>query len=181
MSIPLLMPSTITRAPLVDQHGVLTGEAKRWLTESPKNHALKVQNRFSDTRAARLKQKASNFAEGVLWKETDTGVTYISDGVNWEPHAGTITVTQDSLPTNLTAADAGVLVNVSDYAHVLRWNGTGFEFADAGSGYTQAFLINPGTGWLLCDGTANVLTLLGDGTLDNSVTLPNTPGTYYRQ
>lgn len=83
-------------------------------------------------------------------------------------------VTQATLPTNLTPNQKGFLVEVSDYGHTLRWNGTGWEWGpgDSGSGYVSGFLEAPtAPGWKLCDGST-VPRLNSDGTTTN-VTLPN--------
>ena len=81
--------------------------------------------------------------------------------------------TQATLP-NLTTADAGALIHVTDYNHVLQWTGSGWEWGpgDAGGGFIQGFLTAPvSTGWKICDGsTANMLN--GDGTV-TAVKLPD--------
>lgn len=182
-SLPLPIPVFISKQAFVDPDtGLLSENAKRFFTELPKAHDLKVVTRITTTKAVRLKQRASEVAEGTRLKESDTGITYVSDGLNWLPDSGRMSVTQDSLPTGLSTSDAGLEVNVTDYGHVLRWNGTGWEFLPGdSSGYTQSFLLDPGTGWIQCDGSTGVATLLGDGTLDFSVTLPNTAALWYRQ
>jgi hypothetical protein len=82
--------------------------------------------------------------------------------------------TQSALPTNLTANEKGFLVEVSDFGHTLRWNGSGWGWGpgDSGSGYISGFLETPtASGWALCDGST-VKRLNSDGTL-TSVTLPD--------
>ena len=178
---PLLMPSTVTRSPLVDRNGTLTPDSKRWLNDLPRNLQGNVQVRFSGTHLERTDKLASDFAEGTQWTETDRKVTYVSDGMEWVYQSGMMTTTQDSLPTDLGANDHGFLALVSDYAHTLRWDGAGWAFANGEhSGYTQTFLIAPGAGWHACDGT-NVVALLSDGTLSGPVTLPNTANLWFRQ
>jgi hypothetical protein len=85
----------------------------------------------------------------------------------------------------ICASDAGLLLFVTDYNHLLQWNGTGWQWGpgENGSGYIVAFVNPPNqaVGWVLCDGSTGVASLLGDGTLDFSTTLPNTPGSYFRQ
>jgi hypothetical protein len=83
-------------------------------------------------------------------------------------------VTQANLPT-LTSSDSGVLIYVTDYAHLLIWTGTGWTWGpgEPGSDFIQPFLNgpNPAIGWHLCDGsTINRLNF--DGSL-TKVTLPN--------
>jgi hypothetical protein len=81
---------------------------------------------------------------------------------------------QNNLPSNLTINQKGFLINVSDYAHILKWTGTGWTWGpgDPGSGYIAPFLSAPTqAGWHLCDGST-VQRLNADGTL-TSVVLPN--------
>lgn len=88
-----------------------------------------------------------------------------------------------SVQANLTLLSAslaaGTLVEVTDYAHVLRWTGSAYEWGpgESGSGYFAPFAVSPtGSGWHLCDGTAGVTYLKSDGTT-GTVTLPNTAAT----
>lgn len=79
-----------------------------------------------------------------------------------------------TLPTNLTANQKGFIIEVSDYAHTLRWSGTGWEWGpgDSGSGYVAPFLAAPTqAGWALCDGST-VKRLNSDGTTTD-VVLPD--------
>lgn len=81
---------------------------------------------------------------------------------------------QNDLPTNLGPNDKGFLINVSDYAHILQWTGTGWAWGpgDPGSGYVAPFLSVPTqVGWHLCDGST-VQRLNSDGSLTN-VVLPD--------
>jgi len=75
----------------------------------------------------------------------------------------------------LTLDDAGQLVYVTDYNHLLRWTGTGFALGpgENGSGYISAFHDDPSptTGWKLCDGTATSK-LNSDGTT-SAITVPD--------
>lgn len=89
--------------------------------------------------------------------------------------------TQAALATlagTLTAANAGLLVCVTDYAHILEWTGTAWEWGpgESGSGYFADFAVAPtAAGWHACDGST-VAYLKSDGTTANA-TLPNTVGT----
>lgn len=182
--IPLPLPPNVVRGSWVDEKGVLSDTAQKTMNSLPQLLGGKVAIHFGDTKKKRLTIKASLFADGTQWKETDTGVTYASVGKNWSYSHGIFVTTSDLLPADLGLNDVGFLVSVTDFNHSLRWNGTNWEFApgDHGSGYIVAF-VNPPVqaGWLLCDGSTGVATLQGDGTIDFSVTLPNTPGSYYRQ
>lgn len=75
----------------------------------------------------------------------------------------------------LTLQDSGQLVYVTDYNHMLRWDGTGFQWGpgENGSGYISAFLNDPSptTGWQVCDGSGTTK-LNSDGTI-TAVTVPN--------
>jgi len=89
-----------------------------------------------------------------------------------------ITSTQGNLSTlagTLGPGNTGQLVYVSDYNHMLRWNGTGFEWGpgENGSGYITPFLVDPSptTGWQVCDGSATTQ-LNSDGTI-SPVVVPN--------
>lgn len=78
-----------------------------------------------------------------------------------------------ALGGRLTRADAGRLVWVTDFRHLLRWTGSAFEFADGDGpgGYIQGFAVDPDptTGWVLCDGAATTY-LKKDGTTGNYTT-----------
>lgn len=86
--------------------------------------------------------------------------------------------TQANLSTlagTLGPANAGQLVYVTDYNHLLRWDGAGFQWGpgENGSGYISAFLNDPSptTGWQLCNGS-NTTKLNFDGTV-TAVTVPD--------
>jgi hypothetical protein len=90
-----------------------------------------------------------------------------------------------NLPSGLGAADSGLLYYASDYGHTLEWMGSGWTWApgELGSGFIVAFASGitpvPPTGWHVCDGST-VTMLNSDGTTVN-VTLPSTPGSWFRQ
>ena len=69
----------------------------------------------------------------------------------------------------------GQLVSVTDFGHVLQWDGSSYQWGpgELGSAYMQFFEVDPtSTGWHLYDGTANVPYLKGDGTTGTK-TLPD--------
>src|SRR5512146_1629890 len=96
-------------------------------------------------------------------------VGWVSDGVNWVYAYGIQSRTQAQLAAvaaTLTTSDAGYLVWVTDFEHVLRWSGSAWTFGpgDAGGGYVAFFTAAPpGNGWVLVDGTATSY-LKADGT-----------------
>lgn len=84
--------------------------------------------------------------------------------------------TQTTFPT-LSADNAGMFVYVADYEHLIYWDGTAPAFAGDPSGRVAMFLVDPGAGWHLCDGSF-VGYLNADGTT-GTITLPDlTTGTY---
>ena len=112
---------------------------------------------------------------------SDTGVVYqysAASGV-WAYFSGMIARTQSGLSGlagQLGSSDAGLLVDVTDFAHILKWSGSAWEYADPSdpAGRVEAFLVDPSptTGWHLCDGTAGVSYLKSDGTTGTQ-TLPD--------
>ena len=80
-----------------------------------------------------------------------------------------------ALAATLGASNAGLLVWVTDYNHVLTWTGTGYAWGpgDNGSNYFVGMATAPtANGWHVCDGSF-VNYLKSDGTLGGA-TLPNT-------
>lgn len=127
---------------------------------------------------------AANYADGTLFFETDRQIVYIAVSGAWFYFTGTIQTVQASLPTDLGANDLNLLVEVTDYAHLLQWTGTGWVWgpAELGSDFILLFLTGPtpATGWQVCDGSTNVPRLNSDGSL-SFVTVPTTASTFYRQ
>ena len=91
-----------------------------------------------------------------------------------------------SLPTDLTVNDAGFLLQVVDYGHLMRWNGTIWEFApgDSGNGYIRDCVVPPqDEGWVICDGRVTSYLKSGSATLfATPFTTPNElgSGVYHR-
>lgn len=146
--------------------------------------AANVPTFVSDTHANRSQIPAANYANGTFYFETDRDVVYIAVNGFWFYFAGIYQDTQAKLPTDLGTNDANFLYEVTDYAHLLAWNGTGWSWApgENGSDYIVTFLNGPQptTGWQACDGSANVGVLQFDGTL-NFVTVPTSASAWYRQ
>lgn len=113
-------------------------------------------------------------------------VVRVVTGANkWVYQAGTYSVTQSAISGlkgfnggALGANDSGLLIEVTDYAHILKWGGAawGWGPGESGSGYFQDFAVAPtGSGWHLCDGSPGIAYLKSDGTT-GTVTLPNPNG-----
>lgn len=129
---------------------------------------------FENTRANRVANfPATNYPSGSVFFETDTGLLYVDTGSNWVYASGIQAVLQKSIPTGLGANDAGLLVDVTDFGHILRWTGSAFNWGpgDPGSGMVLGFLSNPGLGWHLCDGST--VSVLNSGGTTSKVALPN--------
>lgn len=87
--------------------------------------------------------------------------------------------------TNLSVQDEGFLWYVSDYAHLLRWTGKGWEFVDGEGGKIEGRTDVPtGTGWQLCNGTATHRLKVTAGVVSEfAFTTPNitgSPGAYLK-
>lgn len=118
----------------------------------------------------------------VIWNPggSDTILyQYSAANTAWAYIAGTVQRTQANLATLaglLGAADTGLLVDVTDFAHILVWTGTAWTYADPTdpAGRVEMFLVdpNPTIGWQLMDGTANVKYLKADGTT-GTITVPD--------
>ena len=113
---------------------------------------------------------AANSWPDTLFEASDRNyVAWASDGVSWLYAYGIHSRTQAQLTTlagTLGTADAGYLVWVTDFEHVLRWSGSAWTFGlgDFRGGYMQFFAVAPtGNGWVLVDGTATSY-LNADGT-----------------
>lgn len=111
----------------------------------------------------------------VVWNigGSDAGVLYqySTSATVWTYIGGMVARTQSQLATLaglLGVADTGLLVDVTDYAHILKWTGSAWTYADPTdpAGRVEMFLVDPSpvTGWQLCDGTASVKYLKADGT-----------------
>lgn len=123
-------------------------------------------------------QRVSNFPPGAyandLFFETDRLALYLSNGAAWGLVRGRFNQNQNQIAAlGLGSGDNGMLVYVADFAHLLSWNGTAFNYADADvPGRIEGFLVDPaGNGWALCNG-ANTTYLQANGTTAN-ITLPD--------
>jgi len=90
-----------------------------------------------------------------------------------------VSCTQATFP-DLSQVHNQTFIYVSDYGHMLYWDGTKSVFAGDPPGQLILFQFPPtGPGWHLCDGST-VLYLNADGST-SSVILPVTANTYFRQ
>lgn len=173
------------RVKWTDEDGFLTPEALKTQAAEQQAQTTRTPTLISSSHATRSSIQANQYADGSDFYETDRTVFYKAIGGSWIWQSGIYQVTQANIPTDLGANDNGFLLYVTDYAHLLQWNGNSWRWApgDNGSGYIVAFVSapSPADGWALCDGS-NVIQMLSDGTLNPAfVTLPNTPGSYFRQ
>ena len=86
-------------------------------------------------------------------------MTWFSTGAAWIYAFGIKSVVQADIAAFVAVLgtnDAGALINVTDFTHMLRWTGTATEFApgDPGSGQIAFYQITPPGGtWGICDGS----------------------------
>lgn len=172
----------LTRTPFIGKDGLVSWQ---WLQFFNKLALLSgVPTFITNTHANRANISAVNYASGSLYYESDRAVAYIAVSGTWFYFAGVLPTLQASLPTDLGTSDINFLAFVTDYAHQLIWTGTGWTWApgEQGSDFVLPFVSgpNPATGWQACNGSLNISRLNFDGSLA-FVTVPNTPGSFYRQ
>lgn len=136
---------------------------------------------IQDTRANRATYAASDYTNR-FYRETDTKLTYLSDGTKWIYYSGSYDRTQAQIAAfiaTLGTDDTGLLIVVTNFTHTLKWDGAALGFApgDDGSNY---FIDAPsaplGKTVQLCDGTATTY-LKADGST-GSYTTKNLSGHY---
>ena len=139
---------------------------------------------LQNTHAKRLATSAANYPDGTLFYETDRTIYYIARGKNWVYDHGNYPINQQALPTDLGISDTGFLAYVTDFAHLLQWTGTGWNWAPGEQGAGMQILfpdVVPSLGWHVCDGAAGIQVLQSDGSYI-LVTMPNIGATtFYRQ
>lgn len=121
---------------------------------------------------------AGNFPVGTLFEVTDTvreglwyAVKLVSGVKTWQYAFGTNTATRSTVVAyGLNVNDAGALFNVSDYAHIVQWDGSHYHILDGQGGWIASSIVSlTGVpGWHLCDGSAT--DYLVDNTTDLHVT-----------
>ena len=167
---------------MVNEGGLCTYLWTKFFQSLPFN--LKTQQLIRGTHATRLQIFPTQYADGSEFYETDRGVWYSAVGNAWIYKTGIMRQSILAIPLDLGPNDAGFLFYVNEYAHTLMWMGTGWIWGagDPGSDYIVPFVSAPVpvTGWHVCDGSSGVLRLEGNG-LQVTVTVPNIPGSWYRQ
>lgn len=157
-----------TDSELVKENRFITTRWLDWFNRLP------VAEVIQDTRAHRS-QYPPSANKNRTYRETDTGLTYVSTGTAWIYFFGEYPRTQSQIATlvaTLAVNDAGLLINVTDFKHKLKWDGAALDFAsgDDGSNY---FIDAPsaplGKIVQLCDGTATTY-LKADGTTGSYTT-----------
>jgi hypothetical protein len=121
---------------------------------------------------------ATKYPAGQLYYEIDRSVFYIvrnfgGGALTWTYASGMLSGPRASHPADLGSADVGFLFNVSDYVHLVRWDGVAWELVDAIGGYFLDSAITRGAGYQLCDGT--VTDYLLDATTNLAVQPFTTP------
>lgn len=161
----------------LSETGVITSPA--WLAYfirglTPAVNTTTSGQNIADTASNIGHYNPTSYPVGTLYVETDRRILYWNTGAAWRYLDGTFAGALSDIPA-LGGNDSGFLFFVTDYGHLLRWDGSawGWGPGDPGSGYFQDFAIPPGTpGWHACDGS-NAPYLKSDGTL-GTATLPNT-------
>ena len=139
--------------------------------------AMTAAAAIRDTHANRSTYTAASYPR-IFYFETDRNVFYLSDGTNWIYATGIIRDTQANIAGIQAAApalgvnDANLLLEVTDYDHVIQWTGAAWTWGpgEIGSGYYQLYEDAPNSiganAWALCNG-AVVARLNADGTTTN--------------
>ncbi len=123
---------------------------------------------FTGTHSQRLTAYASPTVLGpALFYETDRTVYYQVINSTWVYTTGIMRAALASLPTGLTASDAGFLFFATDYLHTYIWSGSVWSYApgDEGSGRIVYFSVAPRGGlWQKLDGSTGVTESLANAT-----------------
>jgi hypothetical protein len=152
-----------------DENAVLLGLTSQVFRRRPPRV---IQTAWAD----RAKYAAGTYREGSLLAITDHPLLFVSKAQAWAYKAGHFRDTLANIPTAaLGTADAGLLYDVTDYDHILRWSGSAWGWGTGNpspSGIYGLFESAPTTnGWQLCNGST-VARLNADGTTTN-VSVPD--------
>lgn len=161
-------PYIPAQVPVLSQRGGHLASASWLLYQQQQDQRLsrleaKGSEHIFGTNLDRLALVPDVFPRGTLMIETDRCCLVYGAGVTvpdrWSYVAGTWSVPFAQAPTDLGLYDEGLLLNVTDFGHVLRWDGAGWTWGpgDSGNGYyvTRPAASAPsGPGWQLCNGAA---------------------------
>lgn len=148
--------------------------------------------------ADRIALDVATLTDGAVFVEQDRGqiVYQLREGV-WAYVSGAYDRLQSELAAlagDLTTDDTGFLVNVTDFAHILRWDGAAWEWGPGdprNAGHIAFFDADPGDGWKIIDGLGDdgsaigalhpIAILQSDGTKrSNTTAAAINNGTYVR-
>lgn len=182
------------RAAVVGKDGIISPP---WL------HALQQLNQQSQLaltqvnvtthmqRLASITRDVQILPIGSLIFESDRLLTYLALGpvLATEVYCGGVyAVPFASIPTNLGPNDAGLLLFVTDFSHLFRWDGAAWAWGpgDPGSGFIVAFGTGlspvPATGWQKCDTTPTTYLKPSGGSIANlAFVTPLTAGSFFRR
>jgi hypothetical protein len=169
------------RTPLIDNSSRMSYPWIKWFQQLLQSKFPTIPAFFAAPHSTKASVRATSYADGSIFFETDRQVAYIAVAGVWTYLTGVYPATQAQIPTDLGTADAGFEFNVTDYQHKLFWDGAQWNFAggDAGSGYVAAFVNVPLVGWAPCNGQ-KALALQSNGNAI-AMTTPNIPGSYFRR
>lgn len=171
-----------TRGAAVDELGIFAAIPRPapFSTNPPFRGAGQYGFCLEDTRASRANYPPAQYP-ATLFFETDSKLVYVSDGTNWTYAAGFYQLTQSQIAAfiaGLGANDAHLVLDVTDYRHMLQWTGSALHRWSGDSEHSDTFhafgAAPTDAGWHAAD-ASTVSFLNYDGTL-GSRTLPNTAG-----
>lgn len=128
---------------------------------------------------------ADDFTRLQAYINTTWSVAHNTDGtqkVSTIALKGIVFGTLAEQPTGLSIAEDGLLFFVSDFGHLVKWDGSAgvwrFAPGDVGNGFFRSFGIAPQeVGWQKCDGSATTYLVINASTLTTtSFTTPNLNG-----
>lgn len=128
----------------------------------------------------RILQYNPSACKGCLFYETDRTVWYISDGFAWRYTSGSMTCALTAIPTDLDIYDVGFKLHTTTYNHRHYWDGSAWKFDDDSSGYIGLWVISPGTGWKLCNGSGTFIYEKADCTTSTATVPDATVGEYLK-
>ncbi len=140
---PAALPQRSFDMPMVDQRGVVTSFWQKILYQFLKVSRVPVF--LSLTHAQRLTTSAASYVTGSICYESDRTVYYVANGGAWVYESGVMQSAQASLPTDLGTNDTNLLLYVTDFAHLLQWNGASWQWGprEDGSDYIAKFVSGP--------------------------------------